>query len=73
MRRHGLEVEDQPEDVYARYVDRNQVFVAPAALSGVAAFVLLTIVWSDFPWIVSAAALGWIAWALNEARVRHRA
>lgn len=80
LRRLGIPVDvkiddlsEGTRDAYMRYLARQQSLAIPAALTGIAALILLTIVWSKLPWMVTAACFGWVAWALNDKRLRQHA
>lgn len=58
---------------YGRWEDRGKVLAVLVALTGVAAFILITFVWTNFAWVVVAACSGWTAWMVNERRKRGHA
>jgi ABC-type uncharacterized transport system permease subunit len=59
---------DEQRDALWQYMDGGTVIAFIIPCFGLAAFFLITYVWSDFPWVVMAACFGWSAWMLNERR-----
>lgn len=64
---------DEQYDAMWRYSTAGPGLGVVMAIFGVAAIFLITFVWSDFPYVVMAACVGWIAWMLNERRKGARA
>jgi hypothetical protein len=63
---------DEQALAYYDLLDRGRGFVFPTVLSGFAAAVLITMVYPDFPWVLTAGLWGYILWALNEVRLGRR-
>lgn len=63
---------DEQAEAMWRFLDQQRTLGWLVALPGIAGFLLINYVWSDFAWVVIAACFGYIAWVLNEVRLGNR-